>query len=136
MGAMSTHVTAKFTIKDWDEKTYAEFEDGGKLTKATVKQALAGDIEGEATVEWLMCYRPDQTADFVGLQRISGRIGERAGSLVVAQTDGTFDGKEARGALSVVPGSASGDLQGLRGSGEFRAPHGGEASISLDYELD
>jgi hypothetical protein len=132
---MSTHAMAKFTIEGWDEKPYAELEDGGKLTKASVKQALSGDIEGEGAVEWLMCYRPDQTADFVGLQRITGRIGARAGSFVAAQTDGTFDGKEARGALSVVPGSASGELEGLRGSGEFRAPRGGEASISLDYEI-
>jgi uncharacterized protein DUF3224 len=132
---MTTHATATFTIEGWDEKTYAELEDGGKLTKASVKQALSGDVEGEGAVEWLMCYRPDQTADFVGLQRITGRIGDRAGSFVAAQADGTFDGEEARGTLSVVPGSASGDLEGLRGSGEFRAPRGREASISLDYEI-
>ena len=127
---------AKFKIEGWDEKTFTELEGGGKLTNASVKQALSGDVEGEAEVEWLMCYRPDQTADFVGLQRIIGRIGERVGSFVAAQTDGTFDGKEARGMLSVVPGSASGDLEGLRGSGEFRPPRGGEASISLDYEIE
>jgi hypothetical protein len=133
---MSVHATAKFTIEGWDEKAYEERDEGAKLTRASVTQALSGDIEGEAKVEWLMCYRPDQTADFVGLQRISGRVGDRAGSFVLAQTDGTFDGKEARGALAVVPGSASGELQSLRGTGEFRAPHGGEASISLDYELE
>jgi hypothetical protein len=127
---------ARFTIEGWDEETYAELEDGGKLTQASVEQALSGDIEGEGHVEWLMCYRPDQTADFVGLQRITGRIGDRSGSLVLAQTDGTFDGGEARGTLSVMPGSASGDLAGLRGSGEFRAARGGEASISLDYEIE
>jgi hypothetical protein len=126
---------AKFTIEGWDEKPYAELEDGGKLTNASVKQVLSGDIEGEGAVEWLMCYRPDHTAYFVGLQRITGRIGDRTGGFVAAQTDGTFDGKEARGALSVVPGSASGELEGLRGSGEFRAPRGGEASISLDYVI-
>jgi hypothetical protein len=31
-GAMTTHVTATFTIEGWDEKTYAELEDGGKLS--------------------------------------------------------------------------------------------------------
>src|SRR5215207_9257633 len=116
---MSTRATATFQIKRWDEKPYAQIEGGGKLTQASVKQAFSGDIEGEGAVEWLMCYRPDETADFVGLQRIVGRIGDRSGSFVLLQTEGTFDGKEAKGQLSVVPGSGTGDLEGLRGTGEF-----------------
>ena len=131
---MATQAKATFKIENWDEQPYAELAGGGKLTRASVKQALSGDIEGDAEVEWLMCYRGDETAEFVGLQRIDGRLGERAGSFVLAQTEGSFDGKEARGRLSVVPDSGTGDLEGLTGSGEFVAPHGGEATLSLDYE--
>jgi hypothetical protein len=132
---MPTRATGRFKVAEWDERTYAETEGGGKLTQASVKQAFSGDIEGDGTVEWLMCYRPDETADFIGLQRIVGRVGGRFGSFVLLQTEGTFDGKEARGALAVVPGSGTGDLRGLRGEGEFTAPLGSEASVSLDYEL-
>jgi hypothetical protein len=128
--------TGTFKIQGWEEKTYAEIEGGRKLTQAGVKQAFAGDVEGQGAVEWLMCYRPDGTADFVGLQRIVGKIGDRSGSFVLTQTEGTFDGKEAKGQLSVVPGSGTGDLEGLRGSGEFSAPHGGEPSISLEYDFE
>ncbi len=133
---MTTRANFTFRIEGWDENPYTEIETGGKLTKASVKQAFSGDVEGEGTVEWLMCYRPDQTADFVGLQRIVGRLGERSGSFVVLQTEGTFDGKEARSKLSVVPGSGTDDLRGLRGRGEFSAPRNGEPSATLDYELD
>jgi hypothetical protein len=133
---MSTRATGTFKIEGWDEKPYDEIEGGRKLTQASVKQAFAGDVEGEGAVEWLMCYRPDKTADFVGLQRIVGRIGDRSGSFVLLQTEGTFDGKEAKGQLSVVPDSGTGDLSGLRGTGEFRAPHGGEPSISLEYDFE
>jgi Protein of unknown function (DUF3224) len=132
---MPARAIGRFKVAEWDERTYAETEGGGKLTQASVKQAFSGDIEGDGTVEWLMCYRPDETADFIGLQRIVGRVGGRFGSFVLLQTDGTFDGKEARGALAVVPGSGTGDLRGLRGEGEFTAPLGSEASVSLDYEL-
>jgi len=76
---------ATFKIESWDEQPYAELENGGKLTKASVTQALSGDVEGEGSVEWLMCYRDDGTADFVGLQRIVGRLGDRTGSFVVLQ---------------------------------------------------
>ncbi len=133
---MSTRATGTFRIQGWDEKPYAEIEGGRKLTQASVKQAFAGDVEGEGSVEWLMCYRPDETADFVGLQRIVGQIEGRSGSLVLLQTEGTFDGKEARGRLSVVPGSGTGELDGLRGRGEFSAPHGGQPSISLECDFE
>jgi hypothetical protein len=133
---MTTRANSTFKIEGWDENPYAEIETGGKLTRASVKQAFSGDLEGQGAVEWLMCYRPDQTADFVGLQRIVGRIGGRAGSFVLLQTDGSFDGKEAKGKLSVVPGSGTEELSGLRGDGEFTAPVAGQPSITLDYELD
>jgi Protein of unknown function (DUF3224) len=133
---MADLATAKFKVADWDEKPYAELENGGKLTQASVKQSFSGDIEGDGAVEWLMCYRPDETAEFIGLQRVTGRIGERAGSFVLLQTAGTFDGREAKGDLSVVPGSGTGDLSGLRGEGGFSAPLGTEAAVTLNYEFE
>jgi hypothetical protein len=93
---MPERATATFKIDDWNEAPYAQIEGGGKLTQASVKQAFAGDIEGEGTVEWLMCYRPDQTADFVGLQRIVGRLGDRSGSFVAVQTAGSLTAKSHR----------------------------------------
>lgn len=133
---MTTRATCTFKIQAWDEEPYDELDGGRRLTRASVKQAFAGDVEGEGAVEWLMCYRPDRTADFVGLQRIAGRMAGRSGSFVLLQTDGTFDGKVARGRLAVVPGSGTGELEGLRGAGEFSAPHGGEPSLSLDYDIE
>jgi hypothetical protein len=133
---VSTRATATFKIKDWDEQPFDELDGERKLTQASVKQGFSGDIDGDGIVEWLMCYRPDQTTDFVGLQRISGRLGDRSGSFVLLQTAGTFDGKVARGRLSVVPGSGTGELQGLQGTGEFSAPHGGEPSMTLDYDFE
>jgi hypothetical protein len=132
---MSTRATATFKIEGWDERPYAEIEGGRKLTQASVKQAFTGDVEGQGAVEWLMCYRPDETADFVGLQRIVGQLGGRSGSFVLLQTDGTFDGTEAVARVSVVRGSGTGDLTGLSGTGEFSAPRGGEPTIRLNYEL-
>jgi Protein of unknown function (DUF3224) len=132
---MTERIAGTFKIEGWDESAYSEEEDGRKLTQASVKQSFSGDIEGHGSVKWLMCYRPDQTAEFVGLQRIDGQVGGRSGSFVLLQTDGSFDGKVARGQLSVVPGSGTGDLDGLRGQGEFSAPHGGEASLTLECDF-
>jgi hypothetical protein len=133
---MAQRYTGNFKIAGWDESAYFEHDDGRKLSQASVEQTFSGEIEGEGSVRWLMCYRPDKSAEFVGLQRIDGRLGERSGSFVLLQTDGSFDGSVARGRLSVVPGSGTGDLDGLRGRGEFSAPHGGQASLTLECDFE
>ncbi|HEX5224169.1 MAG TPA: DUF3224 domain-containing protein [Solirubrobacteraceae bacterium] len=130
---MSTAAT--FKIDSWDEQPYVENDDGSKLTRAHVEQTFEGDIAGQGEVEWLMCYRPDETADYVGLQRIVGRVGERSGSLVLIST-GTFDGTEAKGPLTIVRGSGTGELEGIAGDGELRAPMGSQPSVELDYRFE
>ena len=125
---------ARFAIKSWDEKPYAEGPDLPKLTRASVAKTLTGDIEGEASAEYLMMYRSDGTAAFVGLERVVGRIAGRSGSFVL-QRAGVFEGGQAKESYSVVPGSATGELQGLRGEGHSAVGHGLEHPFALDYEL-
>ena len=131
---MTVHADATFKIEDWKEEEYDSLGSGRKLSRASVKQAISGDIEGTGSVEWLMAYRLDETADFVGLQQVDGKLGDRSGSFVM-QTSGSFDGREAKGELTVVPGSGTGGFGGIRGRGEFSAPIGSEAYVSLDYDL-
>jgi hypothetical protein len=123
-------VTGEFELASWDEETYEQLGNGGKLTKATVTQTFTGGISGSGSVIWLMCYQPDGTARFVGMQKIEGAAEGRSGSFV-AETVGEFDGGLASGTWTVIPGSGTGDFAGLRGEGKFRAPHGPKA----EYEL-
>lgn len=132
---MSEHVNATFKVEAWDEETEVDGESGaGKLSAATVGQAISGEIDGSGRARWLMCYRADDTADFVGLQRIEGKIGDREGSFVLT-SNGTFDGKVAAGEMVVIEGSGTGDFAGVTGSGSFSAPLGAEATIDLDFEV-
>ena len=132
---MSTHAQAKFEVQSWEENTYEELEGDAKLTRASVGQAFTGDLEGEGSVEWLMCYREDKTADFVGLQRFVGSVGSRSGSFVMT-TQGSFDGTEAKGSLDVVAGSGTEELSAITGTGAFAAPLGSTASVELDYDFE
>jgi hypothetical protein len=132
---VSTQATGTFKIDSWDEQPYVEGEDGGKLTRASVTQTFHGDVEGQGEVEWLMCYRPDDTADFVGFQRVVGTVGGRRGSFVLEST-GAFDGKQASGPLTIVRGSGTGELRGIAGRGKLSAPLGGEPSVSFDYDFE
>ena len=70
-----------------------------------------------------------------GYLRVDGDVGGRSGS-VVFQSTGAFDGSEAAGPLTIVPGTGTGELAGITGGGTFRAPMGGEPALSLDYDFE
>jgi len=131
---MKRSANARFAIKKWDEKPYSEGQDLPKLTRASVTKTFTGDIEGEGHVEYLMMYRNDGSATFVGLERVVGRIGSKSGTFVL-QRLGVFESGQAKESYSVIPGSATGDLRGLRGDGSSAVGHGTEHPFTLDYEL-
>lgn len=126
--------TGSFRITSFNEDTYEDRGDGAKLTHAWGDQAFSGDIEGDGQVHWLMSYRPDGTATYVGLQRIKGTVSGRRGSFVI-DASGDFDGGASRGNWSIIPGSGTDDLDAITGTGTFEAPGGPNATYDLDYEL-
>ena len=130
---MKKTANARFAIESWDDKPYSEGEGEPRLTRATVTMTYGGDIEGQAQVEYLMLYRSDGSATFVGLERVVGRIGDKTGTFVL-QRIGTFESGLAKESYSVIPGSATADLQGLRGDGSSAVGLGIEHPFTLTYE--
>lgn len=130
---MKQTATAAFAITAWDEKPYREGPDQPKLTKATVTKTYTGDIEGEGHVEYLMVYRADGSATFVGIERVAGTLGGKAGSFVL-QRLGVFEDGQAKESYSVIAGSGTGALRGLRGEGTSSVGHGMEHPFVLQYE--
>jgi uncharacterized protein DUF3224 len=131
---MKQTANARFAITTWDEKPYSEGPDLPKLTRATVKKTFSGHIEGEGQVDYLMMYRSDGSAAFIGLERISGSVGGKKGTFVLQRT-GVFEDGQAKESYAVVPGSATGELRGLRGEGSTSVGHGMEHPFSLSYEF-
>jgi hypothetical protein len=128
-------VTGEFEVTSWNEEPYAEREGERKLTRAVVTQKLSGGLTGTGAVQWLMSYQDDGTARFVGLQQLDGALEGRSGSVVVDSV-GDFDGKQAKGAWRVIPGSGTGDWVGMQGGGGFEAPLGSKAQFTLDYSFE
>jgi hypothetical protein len=93
------------------------------------------DIEGQGQVEYLMMYRGDGSASFVGLERFVGRLAGKAGTFVLQRT-GAFESGQAKESYSVIPGSGTGELRGLRGDGTSAVGHGTEHPFVLSYEFD
>jgi Protein of unknown function (DUF3224) len=130
---MSERATASFDITTWDEQPYDE-RDGVKLSRTRVVKAFRGEIEGESTAELLMALAGQDSAAYVGVERVTGRVNGRQGSFVYLHT-ATAAGGSQSASWPVMAGSGSGELAGI--SGQIRIdnlPDGGHV-FTLDYEL-
>ncbi|WP_194815072.1 DUF3224 domain-containing protein [Nocardia sp. XZ_19_385] len=132
---MSETTTATGTIesKSWDQTEYAEIDaTAPKLATARGFDLYRGDLEGDADWQGLMFTNPDGSGTFDSLQRTRGTLGGRTGSFVLRLT-GTFTATgDSRADWSVVPGSGTGELTGISGTGGY-ASSAGESTYTLVY---
>lgn len=123
-----------FAITSMGEDALREFEGGARLTRARGTQQFSGDIEGEGSVEWLMCYSPDGSATFVGLQtnlrRLRGPEGKhrRPGRRAPRR-------QRVAGELDRHPGLGHVRALGPQRGGNLPRPGGREVSYRLEYQF-
>jgi hypothetical protein len=130
--ASSTRATGKITVRTYEPAAYDSPAAGPALSRIHVEETFSGDLAGDGVVEFLQASRPDGTGSFVGIERVTGTIAGRSGSFLL-QDAGTLEGGIVSGEWFVIPGSGTGGLAGLRGTGGFRANLGQDADITLDY---
>jgi hypothetical protein len=127
-----THARGKIDVKTYEPTTYDQPAEGPALVRIHVSEDFSGDIEGDGLAEFLQTARSESEASFVGVERVTGRIGGKSGTFVL-QDQGTLEGTTVSGTWFVVPGSGTGELRGLRGEGGFKAELGQRADVTLDY---
>jgi hypothetical protein len=128
----TTRATGEIEVSRWEPTPYSE-GGGPSLVAIIVEEAFHGDIEAAGEARMLQTLRADGSASFVGVERVSGTLAGKRGSWVF-QDAGTLDSAGAvDGEWFVVPGSGTGGLSGLRGTGTFTAALGEHAAITLDY---
>lgn len=79
---MTLKAETTFKITAWNEETVSESEENGKLTRAHVTKSYSGGLQGEGVVEYLMAYKSDGSASFVGYETISCVLNEKSGGFV------------------------------------------------------
>jgi hypothetical protein len=130
--AERTRASAVITVHAYEPAAYDEPAEGPVLTRIHVAETFSGDIAGDGVVEFLQAARPDGSASFAGIERVTGSVGGRAGTFLL-QDAGIVNGSVVSGDWFVIPGSGTGDLAGLRGEGGFQANLGENAQVHLDY---
>ena len=127
-----TRADAVITVHKYEPSAYDEPAEGPVLTRIHVEESFSGDITGDGVVEFLQAARANGSASFVGIERVTGAVAGRNGTFLL-QDAGTVQDNIVSGDWFVIPGSGTGQLAGLRGTGGFRANLGESALVHLDY---
>jgi hypothetical protein len=122
---------AKITVQSSEVEPYDQTASPA-LVEVRLTETFAGDIEGESPVRALQVLRDDKSACLVSVQRFRGRLGGRHGTFVLQGSEIVENGK-IKATWSVVPGSGTGGLSGLRGEGGFEGEFGRGSDGTLDY---
>jgi len=134
--------TAKVTItgKTWHETRDGEVDAEHAVAQAKFTTDWAGDITGTSTCWLLISYLGGQAdkpetlvGPYVGYEQVHATVDERQGTFVLAAS-GEHTDAVARTEVRIVPGSGTGALAGISGSGSYAAD-AMEYILSLDYEL-
>jgi hypothetical protein len=132
---------AEYKPTKWEEKPYESISQDRKLTKVSATFLFTGQMDGTASVEYMMFYdhfdaeNPHaSSASYIGLIRFQGRIGGKTGSFVM-EDKGEFKAGMANSVVKIIPRSASDELQGIAGSGKYSAsPNGCQFEINYDLK--
>jgi hypothetical protein len=119
-------IASPFTV-DKRDSTPVDWQ-GGQMTRSRFYKTFTGDIEGTSIVEAVMLMT-DGPMVYVGIERFDVSIKGKKGSFLLTHTAvAKNDGKSV---WTVVDASGTGELLGIKGSGEILPEH----VFVLDYEL-
>lgn len=126
---------AVFRIKSLEETPFSEIPDGPRLTKGRFVLVYEGGLEGEGILEELKTHFGAKSASMVGLMLFTGRVGDLTNNFVLHH-NGTFRNGVLNSKQTVLPGSATGGLKGLRGEMTLCPAASSEVfTIKFDYHF-
>ncbi|MBA3873024.1 MAG: DUF3224 domain-containing protein [Anaerolineae bacterium] len=130
---MTSSVKSNYSIQKWDEQTWdgqvPSAVKGPKMMRISVITRYEGDLQAEGQLEYLMTTNEDDKSTMVGLEKVIGTLAGKSGSFVL-QHIGIFDG-DLKVKWSVVSGSGTGELRGLRAEGTLD-----ENPITFQYDFE
>ncbi len=137
---MTNTATITVTARTWNEDRVTEADPAHAIARATFTTDYEGDVVGSSTAALLISYVGGDAADphslvgpYVGYEQVTGTLDGREGTFVLA-TRGEHTGGVARTDVEVVPGSGTGGLRGLRGTGGYAAD-AMTYTLTIDYEF-
>lgn len=135
---MPVQTTGQFTFANWEERAVGSSGASPRLAHASVINTFSGGIEAvDTTCEYSIVYVTEKTGTFTGMEMLAGRLDGREGAFVVEERGSFGADGTVRCTFEVVPGTGTGELTGLRGTGGFTtAPGASSFPYTFRYDLD
>ena len=127
-----TLATTTTTVNKYEAVPYEQPSVGPALTAVHLEETFAGDVTGKGVAQVLQAINPDGSLTFVTIERVEGEIAGRHGSFLL-QVTGTVVDQHMHAKWFVIVGSATNELEGLRGTGGFEATLGKSGHATLTY---
>jgi hypothetical protein len=107
------------------------------LRRSKLSHQYIGDIEAESRFECLAFAGGSGISNFVGLEYLSGRIGDRSGGFIL-QHIGSVKSGQSISTLNIISGSGTGDFTGMKGHGRTTWSSSGDDSsqVLLEYSFE
>ena len=128
--------TGTFDLHHWQEADHDD-RPAAKLTRVTNRKTFHGGITGTSSAQLLTVAVPVADAEeyagvaYVAVERITGAVHGRQGSFVVTHVADRATGMT----VSVVAGSADGELTGLRGDLQIQRTEDGAHTYTFDHRF-
>ncbi len=133
------HASSTFTVASLEPVDYTSpITTAVPVGHAHMVKEFTGVMTGRSSTQFSFAF--DQTTGagtYVAMEAFEGALEDRRGSFAFAHTATTEGPSSLRLAelLVIVPGSGSGDLTGITGTGRIAVDDEGTHTLELDYEL-
>ena len=127
------HATGSFEVKLNPLDIYSEAEEA-KIGRMSIDKVFEGDLVGTSQGEMLSGGSPAEgSAGYVAIERVTGTLHGRQGAFLL-QHSGTMTPESQKLTITVIPDTATDELEGLAGRMGIDI-RDGQHFYSFEYEL-
>lgn len=130
---MTHSVTGPFDVTLKPLEPYNR-DPGASVARMSIDKQFHGPLEATSKGEMLSTGSAGGSGGYVAIERVTGVLEGRRGSFAL-QHNATMDAGTPSLNIIVVPGSGTGELEGLSGRMTIQIAPGGTHSYELEYSL-
>jgi len=130
----TTRLSGTFTLDAWDQQDDEPGADGLTVGRALVTKTFDGDLVGTSWARLVLVGTTSGSRAYSGFEQVTGTVAGRTGTFVLRHA---AEGDATGGWMTwtVLPGSGTGELAGVRGEGQITRHDDGSHSYWLDLTL-
>jgi hypothetical protein len=122
-----------FVIDSWDQQD-GEPSPGLARAHARVAKTFSGDLSGTSRTELMMAGTDGGSRSYCGFEQVTGTVAGLTGTFVLRHAaEGDAEGGWMT--WTVLPGSGTGELAGVRGEGQITRHDDGSHTYWLDLSV-